>query len=108
MPENHWTPGPWRIFIDDTGGETSGWPLSVGSVHDEDKSIVRPGGHYPYSWDAAMSKREAVANAHLISAAPDLYEALAELVSAVDGNYRELVTELCLPALAKARGEPHA
>lgn len=74
--EPKFTKGPWTVFIDDTGGRWTGWPISIGAAHDEDKSVVRPGGQYPYEWDAAMSQREAVANAHLIAAAPELYEAL--------------------------------
>jgi len=33
---------------------------------------------WPYEWDAATSQREAVANARLIAAAPDLLEACVE------------------------------
>lgn len=70
------TPGPWEVFICDDGGQWSGWPLSVNAVNDPDKCVVRPGGQYPYEWDAAMSQREAVANARLISAAPDMLREL--------------------------------
>jgi hypothetical protein len=63
------TQGPASVFICDDGGQWSGWPLSVNSVDDEDKTIVRPGGFYPYEWDAAVSQREAVANANLIAEA---------------------------------------
>lgn len=75
MSTEKFTPGPWRAFICDDGGQWSGWPLSISSVDDPDKSIVRPGGSYPYRWDAAMSQREAVANAHLIAAAPQMFKA---------------------------------
>ena len=67
------TPGPWTVVIDDTGGQWTGWPISIAAANEEDKSIVRPGGQWPYEWDAAMSQREAIANAHLIAAAPELY-----------------------------------
>jgi hypothetical protein len=63
------TAGPASVFICDDGGQWSGWPLSVNSVDDDDKTIVRPGGFYPYKWDAAVSQREAVANANLIAEA---------------------------------------
>ena len=77
------TPGPWTVFIDDTGGQWTGWPISIAAANEEDKSIVRPGGQWPYEWDAAMSQREAIANAHLIAAAPELYAALQEIVTPV-------------------------
>jgi hypothetical protein len=70
------TKGPWRSIIDDTGGQWSGWPLCITAENEDDKSIVRTGGQWPYEWDAATSQREAVANARLIASAPDLLEAL--------------------------------
>ena len=73
------TPGPWRLFIDDTGGQWSGWPLCIDSANDEEKTVVRTGGQWPYEWDSAMSQREALANARLIAAAPELLEALIEM-----------------------------
>lgn len=74
------TPGPWQVFVCDDGGQWSGWPLSISSVEDEDKSVVRPGGFYPYEWDNATSQAEAVANARLIAAAPELLDILDEFV----------------------------
>lgn len=90
IPEkrSHHTPGPWAVHIDDTGGEWSGWPLGIDAVNDEDKTIVRPGGFYPYEWCAAVSQREAVANARLIAQAwtiPQLRAALEGLLSDVTG-----------------------
>lgn len=75
MTKPKWTPGPWTVFIDDTGGEHTGWPLSIEAAPELDRYVVRQGGFWPYSFDAAISQREAVANAHLIAAAPLLYEA---------------------------------
>lgn len=75
------TPGPWEVFIDDSGGPTSGWPLSIDAMNDPDKTVVRTGGQWPYEWDAATSQREACANARLIAAAPELLEALDRLVN---------------------------
>jgi hypothetical protein len=74
------TPGPWRSIIDDTGGQWSGWPLCITAENEDDKSVVRPGGQWPYEWDAEISQREAVANARLIASAPDLLEALRQLL----------------------------
>ena len=109
------------MVIDDTGGQWAGWPLVIVSVVDDDKSIVRTGGLWPYKWDAGTSQQEAVANARLIAAAPDLAEALADvqdkaaaLVRAVlEGDKREMLIAADAlnvghpkryAALAKARG----
>jgi len=62
------TPGPWKEFVCDDGGEWSGWPLSVSSVADSEHTIVRPGGFYPYKWDHKTSQHEAVSNAAHIAA----------------------------------------
>ena len=79
------TPGRWLSHIDDTGGETTGWPLSIESESHQDKCIVRTGGHWPYSWDATMSRSEAVSNAAFIASAAGPFEAsLASTVAAID------------------------
>lgn len=90
MSEMKHTPGPWKLFIDDTGGQWSGWPLCIDAENDDDKTVVRTGGQWPYEWDAAMSQREAVANARLIAAAPELLEALrvfGDLVDTVEKTF---------------------
>lgn len=87
------TAGPWRLVIDDTGGPQSGWPLVIVAADDEDKSVVRPGGQWPYEWDASMSQREAVANARLIAAAPDLLEALVLILPLAKGYQPEGQTD---------------
>lgn len=76
------TPGPWVVFLDDSGGEWTGWPLSIDATSITDKTVVRTGGQWPYKWDAKTSQAEAVANAHLIAASPDLLE-LVELIAAI-------------------------
>lgn len=97
------TPGPWRVFICDDGGQWSGWPLSINAVDDEDKSIVRPGGQYPYEWDATMSQHEAIANARLIAAAPELLEACKSALGAFERNDAIDWDDLAA-AIAKATG----
>lgn len=85
------TPGPWKEFICDDGGQWSGWPLSISAVNDEDKCIVRPGGQYPYAWDAAVSQREAVANARFIALAnPTNVLALLDEVEALRARVERL------------------
>lgn len=114
MSDKH-TPGPWEVFICDDGGEWTGWPISIHAANEDDKSIVRTGGMWPYEWDAATSQAEAVANARLIAAAPDLYEALRDMldgwkyIRSVHGDLYgvgwDRAQDKAVAALAKARGE---
>jgi hypothetical protein len=68
------TPGPWTVFCDDTGGEFTGWP-SVQAPEYLDTAVVHRAGFRQKYW-GDLSQRECIANARLISAAPEL---LAEL-----------------------------
>ena len=115
------TKGPWASIIDDSGtGKNAGWPLCVAAVNEVDKTVVRTGGFWPYKWDSSTSQDEAIANAHLIAAAPELLEALKEACEfiaseygdpesqAIEGEYisqdaRPIWSKLC-NAIAKARG----
>ena len=72
------TEGPWEAFIDDSGGQWTGWPLSIEASAIADKTVVRTGGQWPYEWDAKTSQDEACQNARLIAAAPDLARALLD------------------------------
>ena len=92
------TPGPWRSVIDDTGGQWSGWPLCIVPENDDDRSVVRTGGLWPYEWDAKVSQHEAVSTAAFIAAAnPATILALlserAELLAAVE-KMREIMSRL--------------
>lgn len=85
--ENHFnrhSPGPWNVFLCDDGSQWTGWPLAIYAANDEDKNVVRPGGYYPYTWDRAMSEAEAVANAYLIAAAPDMLKAILASLPALE------------------------
>ena len=99
-----WTPGVWEVdgtTVYATNGEgTNRFTLSVQR------------GHVHYGFDNAMRtpKREAEANAHLIAAAPDMFEALEEFREYVIKNSRGLthhnpIWVKVAEALAKARGE---
>lgn len=79
------TPGPWSVFINDAGDEWTGWPLSVSADDIVDKTIIRPGGHWPYEWDAKTSQYEACQNARLIAASPTL---AADTLRLLDDNLR--------------------
>lgn len=112
-----WTPGPWRLGNDATGKALTIWGAQSGicvtSVFDD-----RMGNDTP-------PMRQAIANARLIAAAPDLVEAAALQEDAEDANANcpecegDGIPELCprcfplfdaarvkrRAALAKARGD---
>ena len=84
------TPGPWEV--DSSHVKTA---VNVGNTH---VAMVNWG----------INEEEHNANAHLIAAAPDMYEELTKVCNACNLDF--LVPELCQgcgtkEALAKARGE---
>lgn len=86
MTERKWAKGPWV-------------KIGAGIGCEHDSSIVAIGyGNGGGSYEA---------NAHLIAAAPDLYEALENLLNVIngEGGTKPNARELCHKALAKARGE---
>lgn len=103
--ETKFTPGPWKVWSDDEVYSDSGG----------EKLVVVPDsacGRDVYGTDM-VSRDESKRNAHLIAAAPDLYEALEEIeeaarqvmegvmsISSLDVERRKAIA-----ALAKARGE---
>lgn len=112
--EQKWTPGPWRVEQDTT--------LIWGACNPDDRTTWGMG--YPIAecritpaqWKAKRPDAdEGEANAHLISAAPDMYEALKLAVDLVErdvirvrpSEYEELIAalEAWNLALSKARGE---
>lgn len=103
MNERKWTPGPWSIVWYDAGDKDE-WlycPLINGS-EESDRAVVHWDGFKQKYWQSADGKQSEIeANAHLISAAPDLYEALEAMLKSVDGVSRGMAFD----ALAKARGE---
>lgn len=90
MSETKWTPGPWRVGID----RRAIWD-------DEDRCIAV----------AKSETHQLEANARLIAAAPDLYEALASMHAqhrcgcGHPACNRCADDRECAAALAKARGE---
>ena len=111
MSETRFTPGPWRFLEgkDYDEGANVGRPLTVCGGNNDDLANV-------YSADdstVSVSRAEAVANAHLIAAAPDLYEALELLLATpeiADADPRDKDEETQIAerkaraALRKARG----
>lgn len=88
------TKGPWKSIIDDTGGERSGWPLCIVPEDDDNRSVVRTGGMWPYEWDAKVSRHEAVATAAFIAAAnPATVLALLAEIAALNDYGRSVAKE---------------
>lgn len=98
MTDTKFTPGPWRVGADFESicldGDSSrkftsnGWAKCVAKVTER-------------SW---MEGTQPFHNAHLIAAAPDLYEALEGVITAMEGlGHGPFDAERA--ALAKARGE---
>lgn len=87
MNKHKWTPGEWRI-------ESDGWI----STESDPVCMIEEGGfsgHFKY----------AEHDAHLIAAAPDLYEALAEIDAWSRRQDIALPSPAIYRAMAKARGE---
>ena len=104
-----WTPGPWNILGDDEsiGGvpfiEVMGGEIATPTYRDVTHVCADLGDD-----DEFRLTDEDWANAHLIAAAPDLYEALAGLVGQAEsfkGAAFGKRIEAALAALARARNE---
>lgn len=94
MAETKFTPRPWSIF---------------GPLSDKHEPAYRVSAERTLSLTVSpcpdgFVHGENKANAHLIAAAPDLYEALELLLSA-QGKMEEKAIKMAKAALAKARGE---
>lgn len=107
MSKPKFTPGPW--WIDDDNRPGMSWNRNI--VHGTGENRICFMAHS----DNKAPERDA-ANAHLIAAAPELYEALERLLSLL-GNYvgwrntaaaeaeEEAAENAAHAALAKARGK---
>lgn len=98
MSDTKWTPGPWvvgdcamAVIVEGSGGRV-GYPAKSGTI----ASIC----------DGEYIENTNKYDAHLIAAAPELYDALERLVAHVEcGGAANADIEVALDALAKARGE---
>lgn len=109
------TPGPWRIAHNcnaPDGGvnkvcDARGMGVATASIRfDARKDPMRrdeTAGQYAAR---ASAPGEQAANARLIAAAPDLLEALRELVEAVEDNDRDSLRELIAAHAAIAKALP--
>jgi hypothetical protein len=88
-----YTPGPWVVYDDSNDGKTN--RIEIAALG---KTIARIYQSVP---------EKDLPNAHLIAAAPDLYEALKEIVDATDTGWEHLDATFtrARAALKKAGGE---
>jgi len=71
------TKGPWKVLIEDTGGEFSGWPYIAPTDEELDCIIVHNKGFKDTYWDN-LGLKESLANANLMAASPELLLALKD------------------------------
>ena len=97
------TPGPWKKEIND-------YDRSLEITDRKGKPIANIySGFLCCEWDFIMTQEEEKANANLIAAAPDMYEALKELFKLLEGDkapkWRAIAFyDIAKKALAKAEG----
>ena len=97
MAETKFTEGPWRVLPPSVGVDLN-W-----HVTDNGDTFVA----HVYGFGHSVDEQSKI-NAHLIAAAPDLYEALTQAgdyISSLDFIGDENVVAAITAALAKARGE---
>lgn len=102
MNKPAWTPGPWR-HEDDEPPRGQGW--RVFNKDGYDFALV-------YASADKRTASQAEANASLITAAPDLYEALDEAINylavyaaTIRDEKASALLNKCTAALSRARGE---
>lgn len=88
-----YTPGPWSLFLGNAGY------FCVEGIWKADSEADRICG----SIGAVASEEEAVANARLIAAAPEMLEALERVVETGEADYETF--RMALAAVAKAKGD---
>jgi hypothetical protein len=98
-----WTPGPWAVSAKDGHEVVAAYRPKFGLPVASAKTYVRE------------YQRQSLANAHLIAASPDLYEALKWALAEIDGltrydamGQRERSLARARAALAKAEGRTDA
>lgn len=113
MTETKFTPGPWTAVVPHNEHIHDGRDISNYSVyaenefHDDEKANNK--AIVSMQFTSALGLAESTANAHLIAAAPELHEALSDMVLDWDhelpeDRYADFVGR-ARKALAKARGE---
>lgn len=117
MSETKWTPGPWTWSIEDYSMACLIRPYASEDEPEHFVLSVHPCTNcqrmaHPKLWEWGRCRTPKLADACLIAAAPELYEALdvlvTELIEAgITGRDADAVRE-ARAALAKARGEDSA
>jgi hypothetical protein len=97
-----WTPGKWKVEQYDQPVTICGQNVPCFEVESEDDEcwIAKVQDHCD-----CIGTPEGNANAHLIAAAPELYEALAELHDWIQQSGQSAHLAKARAALAKARGK---
>lgn len=98
-----YTPGPWRVIIDDDGNPLSGRP-GVFAADEYDCGIVHWDGFIQAYWRSARGDKEIHANARLIAAAPDMLVALQNLVNSFEKHRPKEYWDAARAAISKATG----
>ena len=106
MTETKFTPGPW--VVENPVGEEVGLTIVQDGLKPGEWTFLALVAKHDGDDGRRISSREQRANAHLIAAAPDLYEMLSDCISSMQAiGVKGLDQEIKngLTALAKARGE---
>lgn len=98
--KRNWTAGPWVV------SNRASFFVEA-QRHGHNGGICSTGGYSYNAVDGEALMDENIANAHLIAAAPDLYEALENLLAIHngDGGTKYHAGDIAAAALSKARGE---
>jgi len=95
MTKPNWTPGPWKI----------GSRYTENGVYDKAGNLIANTHSSHRNFDRENQIAEQNANAHLIAAAPDMYEALEDIIGDTEFGCHRASYIKARAALAKARGE---
>jgi hypothetical protein len=103
------TPGPWQVVPDGVNGD---WPNGCEIAIDDARGLAGERDYYLASV-VHGDPDELLANARLVAAAPELYEALRVMVERMERTGRDVENELdkritasARAALAKVEGGP--
>lgn len=93
MNNSKHTPGPWRFDLDFDVQSVTGYPIAHAKFPSRSNSIRQPG-----------KKLEQEANARLIAAAPELLEALKNMINHVGHAPDDPLFNAAKGVIAKAEG----
>lgn len=109
MTERKWTPGPWPVphfAQDDVNCDCRYIAAEYGGMGSIATIDVCKSEEFDWGDDCGPNLEQAKANAHLIAAAPDMYEALVDVLSDLEiGAHPQLHIVAIRAALRKADGE---